>query len=192
MGGRILMGGFENAYTTVLEELKATFESINESEIEELITIITNSDQVFFVGVGRVLLSLKSIAKRWSHLGIKCVVVGDITEPAIKKNDVLIVGSGSGESIIPLEIAKKAKDLQAVVVHIGSNGESSISKLSDLFVRIPVQTKLYLDDEIPSSQPMTSLFEQMLLLLGDVVGLMIIKEKSINLDSLWEFHANLE
>ena len=192
MGGRILMGGFENAYTTVLEELKATFESINESEIEELITIITNSDQVFFVGVGRVLLSLKSIAKRWSHLGIKCVVVGDITEPAIKKNDVLIVGSGSGESIVPLEIAKKAKDLQAVVVHIGSNGESSISKLSDLFVRIPVQTKLYLDDEIPSSQPMTSLFEQMLLLLGDVVGLMIIKEKSINLDSLWEFHANLE
>lgn len=192
MGGRILMGGFENAYTTVLEELKATFESINESEIEELITIITNSDQVFFVGVGRVLLSLKSIAKRWSHLGIKCVVVGDITEPAIKKNDVLIVGSGSGESIIPLEIAKKAKDLQAVVVHIGSNGESSISKLSDLFVRIPVQTKLFLDDEIPSSQPMTSLFEQMLLLLGDVVGLMIIKERSINLDSLWEFHANLE
>ena len=64
--------------------------------------------------------------------------------------------------------------------------------LSDHFVRIPVQTKLGLRDEIESIQPMTSLFEQTLLLLGDTICLMIINEKNIDMPTLWEYHANLE
>lgn len=59
-------------------------------------------------------------------------------------------------------------------------------------VRIPVQTKLYLEDEISSNQPMSSLFEQSLLLLGDIVAKMIVERKQINLKSLWQYHANLE
>lgn len=34
-------------------------------------------------------------------------MVGDINEPAMRRDDVLIVGSGSGESLIPIAIAKK-------------------------------------------------------------------------------------
>ena len=63
---------------------------------------------------------------------------------------------------------------------------------SDIFIRIPVQTKLNLDGEIPSIQPMTSLFEQCLLLLGDSIALTLIEEKEIDMHGLWRFHANLE
>ena len=63
---------------------------------------------------------------------------------------------------------------------------------TDVFVRIPVSTKLGLPNEVPSIQPMTSLFEQSLLLLGDTIALMIIKEKDINMKELWQYHANLE
>lgn len=59
-------------------------------------------------------------------------------------------------------------------------------------VRIPVRTKNYLEDEIDSVQPMTSLFEQSLLLFGDVVAKMIIDERQIDMKSLWRYHANLE
>jgi 6-phospho-3-hexuloisomerase len=59
-------------------------------------------------------------------------------------------------------------------------------------VRIPVQTKLYLNDEIISKQPMSSFFEQSLLLFGDVVAGMIVDKKDIELKKLWNFHANLE
>jgi 6-phospho-3-hexuloisomerase len=118
--------------------------------------------------------------------------VGEITEPAITREDLLIVGSGSGESLFPLSVARKAKHLGAAVVHIGSNPKSSMAEYVDLMVRIPVRTKLALEDEINSRQPMTSLFEQSLLLLGDIIALMIIGEKKLDMHSLWQYHANLE
>lgn len=106
--------------------------------------------------------------------------------------DILVVGSGSGESLVPVAIAKKAKSVGGKIIHIGSNPHSSLAPITDLMVRIPVQTKLYLEDEISSNQPMSSLFEQSLLLLGDIVAKMIVERKQINLKSLWQYHANLE
>ena len=39
---------------------------------------------------------------------------------------------------------------------------------------------------------MTSLFEQALLLFGDTVALMMAREMDIEMEDLWEYHANLE
>ena len=142
--------------------------------------------------MGRVLLSLEAFAKRLAHLGIDAVVVGEITEPAFTDKDLLVVGSGSGESLFPVAIAKKAKSIGGKVVHIGSNENSAMKEVTDLMVRIPVRTKLYKEDEISSEQPMSSLFEQALLLFGDSVSKMIVEEKQIELKQLWKFHANLE
>lgn len=176
----------------VIKEINNTLASISDQEVEKLYEEIEQAHRVFFVGVGRVLLSLEAVAKRLAHLGIDTVIVGQITEPAITDNDLLIVGSGSGESIFPLSIAKKAKNFNARVAHIGSNPNSSMNEFTDCFVRIPVQTKLNLPGEIASVQPMTSLFEQSLLLLGDTLALMMVEEKKIDMPSLWQFHANLE
>ena len=176
----------------IAEEISTTLGQIDSESVEELLAEIKKADKVFFVGVGRVLLSLKAVAKRLAHLGIKTYVVGQVTEPAITENDLLLVGSGSGETAFPLIIAKKAKQQKARVAHIGANPDCSMKEFSDVFVRIPVSTKLQLPNEIPSIQPMTSLFEQSLLLLGDTLALMLIKEEDIDMPKLWEYHANLE
>jgi 3-hexulose-6-phosphate isomerase (EC 5.3.1.27) len=176
----------------VLKELEISLGSIKEEEVEKLIDIVLSSEKVFFVGVGRVLLSLQSIAKRWAHLGIDTHYVGEITEPAITSNDVLIVGSGSGTTLFPLAIAKKAHKIGAKVVHIGSNPNSELKDIAEFMVRIPVRTKCYLDDEIDSQQPMTTLFDQSLLLLGDIVAKMIIERRKLDMKNLWQYHANLE
>lgn len=183
---------FSDVQSGIVAELGATMGQISSTEVDALITEIQKADRVFFVGVGRVLLSLQAIAKRLAHLGIDTVVVGQITEPAISTNDLLIVGSGSGQSAIPLAIATKAHQLGARVAHIGSNPNSAMSEFADVFVRIPVQTKLGLPNEVPSIQPMTSLFEQSLLLLGDSVALMLVQQGDLDLHSLWRHHANLE
>ena len=120
------------------------------------------------------------------------MIVGQITEPAITKDDVLIVGSGSGETMFPAGIAGKAKAIGAKVIHIGSNPNSGLKDVADLFVRIPVESRAKAPDEIHSEQPMTSLFEQSLLLFGDTTALMLVREKHLELDKLWEYHANLE
>ena len=179
-------------YTMVLDELCGALKGVDQTALEKLVGDIQTAEDVFFVGVGRVMLSLEAICKRLTHLGINAHCVGDITEPAIKKSDLLIVGSGSGESIVPVAIAKKAKELDAKVVHIGSNPNGSVSEFADYMVRVPVQTRLYLPDEVKSDQIMTSLFEQTLLILGDVIALMIAEERHTNFAELWKFHANLE
>lgn len=95
--------------------------------------------------------------------------------------------------MVPLEIMKIAKEYKANIIHIGSNQRSSMSDYEDLFIRIPCSTKLALEDEIKSEQIMSSLFEQSLLLLGDIVAMMIVEKKNIkDMHTLWKMHANLE
>ncbi len=191
------MSEFEKQYETaseaVMKELEKTLASVDSRELERLTEEVLKADQVFFVGVGRVMLALECICKRFAHLGIKAHCVGEINEPAIKKEDLLIVGSGSGGSLFPLGIAKKARKLvDCKIVHIGSNPNSEMKDIADFMVRIPVRTKNYLEDEIDSCQPMTSLFEQSVLLVGDILAKMIIEQKNLDMKSLWQFHANLE
>ena len=184
---------YEAASSQVIEELDKTLKSIRSEELEKLVEAILQADQVFFVGVGRVMLALQCVCKRLAHLGIKAHYVGEITEPAIKKEDLLIVGSGSGGSLFPLGIAKKARaTVDCKIVHIGSNPNCEMKDIADFMVRIPVRTKYYLDDEIDSCQPMTSLFEQSVLLVGDILAKMIIEQKQLDMKSLWQYHANLE
>ena len=183
---------YQSAKVAVLSEITQALDSIDPAQIDAFLQLVCASEKVFFVGVGRVLLSLQAIAKRYTHLGIKANVVGDICEPAITSRDLLIVGSGSGETLFPAAIAHKAHQLGAKVVHIGSNPQSGIAPIADLFVRIPAASRFELPDEVKSTQPMTSLFEQGLLLFGDITAKMLMDQKNIDLDKLWEYHANLE
>lgn len=184
---------YKSTVSAVIAELDHTLNSIDPAQVEQLRDAIFKADQVFFVGVGRVMMALQGICKRLAHLGIRTHCVGDINEPAITKNDLLIVGSGSGSSLFPLGIAKKARAAaDCTIVHIGSNPNSEMKDIADFMVRIPVRTKLYLEDEIESCQPMTTLFDQSLLIMGDVLAKMIIDEKQLDMKGLWQYHANLE
>jgi len=186
------MSEFKEVSQLVLDELNTSLNAIDPESVEKLIKAIEEADQVFFIGVGRVLLSLEAVAKRLAHIGVKAHIVGEITEPAITEKDLLIVGSGSGTTLFPAGIAQKAHKIGAKIVHIGSNPNSDLKDIVEFMVRIPVRTKYYLEDEIDSQQPMTSLFEQTLLLLGDIVAKMIIDRKQLDMKSLWQYHANLE
>ena len=184
---------FIQTKSEVLAELEKVLNTIKPEQVERLHDEILKAEQVFFVGVGRVMMTLECICKRLAHLGVKAHCVGDINEPAITKNDLLIVGSGSGGSLFPLGIAKKAREVaDCTIVHIGSNPNSEMKEIADFMVRIPVRTKFYLDDEIDSCQPMTTIFDQSLLLLGDIIAKMIVDERNINMKDLWQYHANLE
>lgn len=176
----------------VLDEIFEALDRVDTDSVERLADDICNAKRVFLTGTGRVFLSMQAFCKRLMHLGIDTHCVGDITEPALSMGNLLIAASGSGESIVPVAIAKKAKELGAKVVHIGSNTEGSIKQYCDYMVRIPVKTRLSKTDEMNSRQIMTSLFEQSVLLLGDILSLIIMEEKGLNLDKLWQYHANIE
>jgi len=187
------MSNYNEAQKDVITELEQTLDRVNSDDVNKLIEEIKKAEKVFFVAVGRVMLSLESVAKRLAHLGVDCYIVGQVTEPAITENDLLIVGSGSGETAFPLAIAEKARKYDATIFHIGRNPDCSMAEYSDFFIRIPASKEADLEVEgVESNQPMTSLFEQALLLLGDTIALMMVRERDIEMESLWQYHANLE
>lgn len=192
------MSDFATQYAQTLRavtaELSEALGKVDPAQLQRLADAMYAADDVFFVGVGRVMLAMQALAKRFFHLGIKTHVVGDITEPHFKDTDLLLVGSGSGASLFPLGIAKKARAAspKCTIVHIGSNPDSEMKGIADFMVRIPVRTKLYLPDEVESCQPMTTLFDQSLLVMGDILAKMLIEQKKLDMKSLWQYHANLE
>jgi 6-phospho-3-hexuloisomerase len=186
------MSSFKDDCSLILQEVARALDAVEERKVDTFADWLLEAQKVFVVGVGRVMLSLEAFAKRLNHLGIATWYVGETNEPAISDRDLLVVASGSGESLVPVAIARKATAFGPRIVHIGSNPESSLRDLVDLFIRIPAPTKLALPDEVPSRQLMSSLFEQSLYLLGDAIALGIVRRRKIDIDSLWRNHANLE
>ena len=183
---------FAGAAALIREELDRALASVDGKQAEDAVQALCSAERVFVVAVGRVLLSLSAFAKRLNHLGIPAVPVGAIDEPPATPRDLVVVASGSGESIVPVAIAGKARSLGARVLYIGSNQESAAAHLADLHLRIPCPTRLRRPDEIPSRQPLTSLFEQALLLTCEALSLMILDRKGMDPNALWQAHANLE
>lgn len=62
----------------VLDEITRALECVDIVALEKLANDIFKAEKVFFVGVGRVEMSLEAIAKRMSHLGIDAHCVGDV------------------------------------------------------------------------------------------------------------------
>ena len=59
-------------------------------------------------------------------------------------------------------------------------------------MKIPCKTKLGLPGEFPSFQPMSTLFEQVLYILGDVIAYTIMDKKQFDEEEVKNNHANLE
>ena len=184
---------FKEYSALILQEIEAALQMVDASSVDAFAEQLIAAKNVFCIAVGRVASSLEAFVKRLNHLGIAAYMVGALDEPALTADDVLVVGSGSGCSVIPVSIANVASRYNPTIIHIGSNPEGDLAPYTTMMVRIPVKTKLNREDEIPSQQLMSSLFEQALYILCDSVCLMIAKKKDLHdLDALWEHHANLE
>jgi len=183
---------FQSLQNQVCQEIKSALSKVKEEEINEFIDALLSAEKVFVMGVGRVMLMLQSFAKRIKHLGIESYVVGETTVPAITNKDILVVGSGSGETLTSVSVAKLAKKFKARVALITAAKNSTLKKIADISVRIPSPTKLKASDELVSNQPMTNLFEQALLIFGDCVSMIIQKKLNITEERMWKVHANLE
>ncbi len=179
----------------VLKELEGALKQIDPGKAESLVDAIISADKVFVAGTGRSLLMVRGLAMRLMHLGFKAYVVGETVTPAIEPGDLLIIGSGSGETSTLTVMASKAKKVGAKLALITIYPESSIGKLADLVVNIvAATTKSDKDSGAKSIQPGANMFEQSMLLFCDSLVIRIIEKNSI-VDSnvaLMKTHANLE
>ncbi len=122
----------------ILHEIQDVLDQVDGEEVERLVDELLAAEKVFFFGVGRVFLSLECLAKRLGHLGVDCQVVGSINEKPATPRDLLLIASGSGESKLPVEIARIAKSKGARLGIITSAPSSTLKSMADFAVRLPV------------------------------------------------------
>lgn len=174
-------------------EISETVEKIREDKIDELIKKIQNAKKIYVSGAGRSLLIMRCLAMRLMHLGFESYVVGDTTTPAFEKKDLLILGSGSGETGGLILTANKAKIIGGSVCVITIKKESTLGRLADLTIEIPAYTaKVKYKDMKKSVLPSGSLFEESMLVLADTIVVPLAKEKDISFEGEFSRHANLE
>ena len=128
---------FNDYYPTVLREIKETLGEIDQANITYFLKQLMDAQRIFIAGVGRTGMVMRCFAMRLMHLGIKVQIIGDITTTAVGKNDLLLIGSGSGETGSILSIARKAHNLGDHILLITINPDSSIGDLAQACLKIP-------------------------------------------------------
>jgi 6-phospho-3-hexuloisomerase len=176
----------------MIKELNRSVELISAEEAEKLVNRILESKKIFVAGAGRSGFMAKSFAMRMMHIGLDAYVIGETVTPNFEEEDILIIGSGSGETKSLVSIAEKAKNIGGTIAAVTIFPESTIGKLADVKIKLPGSPKDQSEGDFKSIQPMGSLFEQTLLMFYDAIILSFMDKKGLDTNTMYGKHANLE
>ncbi|HGJ65095.1 TPA: SIS domain-containing protein [bacterium] len=168
----------------ILSEISSILDQVDDESVQNLVETLIKADRIFVSGLGRSGLVARSFAMRLMHLGLKVLVVGDITTPAISKGDLLIVISGSGETPIIKHVIERSKESGATIFLITSKADANTISLSDQVIILPNVSEPIL--------PLRSAFEASAYILLDSAVIMIMDKKNITQQDMMTRHSNLE
>ena len=172
----------------IAEILAATPDSYDKDLMALVDEAHAGSGRIFIAGAGRSSLVSKFFAMRLMHAGYSVYIVGEIVTPSIRKGDLFIVLSGSGETETMLAFTKSAKKQGAKIALISSKASSTIGDLADVTFQIG-KPDLY---SKVTAMPMGTTFELSTLLFLESTIAHVIHEKGIPEEEMRTRHANLE
>lgn len=185
-----------NYRDSILNELKEWLYSTSDEEINRLISYIAISNNIVGYGAGRMGLSLKAFIMRLSHLDKYAYYYTDTNIPHVGKEDLYIFASGSGKTRTVLQLAEIAKERGCKIASIVGDKDSPLAKLSDVVVTFKsCNGGLNSEDnpdKINSVQIMSTLNEQGIYLLCDLIAKRYCDIAMLNINELKDNHNNVE
>ena len=172
----------------VLKEVAAVLSRISDESSRGFCRELARAKAVYVTGVGRSGLVVQAFGQRLMHLGFDVHLAHEITAPAIRRGDLLVACSGTGSTLLPLYMARKARRIGARVAAITAMPKSPLARLAHLPITIPAP----LERGRETKQPARSLFEQAMFLYLDSVILTAMHEFRITGNKIRRRHANLE
>lgn len=170
-------------YSLIIGELSSLAEKIDQTECNHLINTIISAGHIFLAGAGRSGQMINAFANRLMHLGLSVSIVGEISAPHSHENDLMIVGSGSGETRRLINQVETAKKNGVRIALITTSPDSTLAKLADCVLTVPAGN---------SVQPMGSLFEQAALLTYDSLVLALMEKLDETAQTMKHRHADIE
>jgi 6-phospho-3-hexuloisomerase len=174
----------------IVDEIEETFQK-STIDFVPIIELLLSSKRIVCAGAGRVGYAMCGFSMRLKHLGLDSYMIGDSNVPRVKSGDVLVVGSGSGNTPTILSIVQAAARSGCSILLITANSKSQISILSNYVSIINCHFKGDKSSNA-SNQPMTSLFEQSLSIYLDALVLELMRSTDQKNEDMQERHKNLE
>ncbi len=180
-------------YTTALNELEAVFDRLNDADVDKAVQMIADAKSTVVFGGGRERLQIMGFAMRMFHLGMAIAVEGDMTTPAVGKDDLFVVTVGPGEISTALALLGVAKEANATILVITAQPKGRAAQYADFVLTVPAQTMADDQGEQKSSVlPMGSLYEGAIFLLFEIMILKLREKITVDPEVMRANHTNLE
>jgi 3-hexulose-6-phosphate synthase/6-phospho-3-hexuloisomerase len=185
---RLLADGKSTHRRLIIDKISGILAATDEAYNPKLTNMLDNATRIFVSGAGRSGLVCKFFAMRLMHSGYDVSVVGEIVTPSIKRGDLLIIISGSGETEQLIAFTKKAKEVGASILLITAKADSTIGDMADAVFQIGRS------DQYGKvvGMPMGTTFELSTLSFLEALISHVIHEKGIPEEVMRTRHANLE
>jgi len=172
----------------VVDKIWSILSATEDSNAVRLTRMLDRASRIFVSGAGRSGLICKFFAMRLMHSGYDVSVVGEIVTPSIKRGDLLIIISGSGETEQLVAFTKKARDVGADILLITAKAKSTIGDMADGVFQMGTT------DQYGKvvGMPMGTVFELSTLFFLEALISHIIHEKGIPEEEMRSRHANME
>jgi 6-phospho 3-hexuloisomerase len=180
---------FTSSIAYIQRKVKDILSTISQSDIEQVKDLFFTSKRIFLYGAGRSGLVAKAFAIRLVHLGFQTFVIGESITAPVQKGDLVIIVSGSGETIPAVMTAEIAHNLHANVISITGKKHSEIAKFADITLYIAAACN---DAERKRYAPLGTLFEASVWILLDGLIADLLESKKENEESMRQRHATLE
>ena len=164
---------------------------IDKRSVARFLDAIAGANRVFIAGAGRSGLVARAFAMRLMHLGLKVHAVGEVTTPAAKPGDLLIIVSGSGQTHSMSCVMERGRSNGAKVAVLTSVPGSPIGKKADIIVHIKGKTAKDLAN-VGLRSPLGTPFELSAMVFLDSVIEELADRFRKNEAELRARHANLE
>ncbi len=172
-------------------------------DVDSFIDMILSTKRVFVMGAGRSGLVARAFAMRLMHVGLIVYVVGEMVTPALKKGDLVVAISGSGNTNTIADFGEVAKEEGATLVAITNNPKSRLGRISDIVITLKhregtepgdrgYEQPPSLDGEAQRLTPLGTLFEITSLVFLDGIIARIMVLRNLDEEQLRRRHTVLE
>jgi len=180
---------FTDSVDYIQYKIKDILSSVSLEDIKKIKNLFLNSERVFVYGAGRSGLVAKAFAIRLVHLDYQTFAIGETITGPVQKGDLVIIVSGSGETIPAVMTAEIAHNLGAKVVSITGKKNSGIAKFADITLYISASCN---DVERKKYAPLGTLFEATVWVLFDGIIADLLESKNETEKDMRSRHATLQ
>lgn len=185
----ISLSRFEKSLDEIVAHLSDAKRDFDHAKMDLLVKTLLSARRVFVYGAGRSGLVGRMFTQRLMHLGLNSYFVGETLTPALDSNDMLVVISGSGQTISTLALTRAADKIGAKIVVLTAYPQSPLASEADLVVHIKGKTKL---TEYESYAPFTTLFDVTCLIYLDSLASEIMGHLKLTDEHIKDKHATVE